>query len=121
MISKMANNFSLGFRYLTFALALFFVVLAVFDGFEEVEDIAYCGEFVAEAEFDFVDFPTSIFRPSGVKSASIGKFQAVTYFDRILKIFVAKFTQLTKPPQEVFHLLGAKNFIFKFTIQTNAP
>jgi hypothetical protein len=121
MISKMPNNFSLGLRYLAFALALFFVVLAIFDGFEEVEEIAYCGEFVAEAEFDFVDFPTSISRPSGVKSTSFGKFQTITYFDRILKIFFAKYALLTKPPQEVFHLLGAKDIIFKYTIQTNAP
>jgi hypothetical protein len=121
MISRMPNNFSLGLRYITFALALFFVVLAVFDGFEQVEDIEYCGEFVAEAEYDFVDFPTSISRPTGVKSTSIGKFQYVTYFDRVLKIFIAKYALLTKPPQEVFHLLGARDIIFKFTIQTNAP
>ncbi|RPA68233.1 hypothetical protein EF405_11225 [Cyclobacteriaceae bacterium YHN15] len=121
MISKMPNNFSLGLRYIAFALALFFVVLAIFDGFEEVEEIEYCGEFIAEVEYDYLDFPTSISRPSGGKSTSLAKFQYVRDFDRIIKIFIAKYALLTKPPQEIFHLSSAKDIIFRFTILSNAP
>ena len=121
MISKMPNNISLGLRYLTFALALFFVVLAVFDGFEETEEIEYHGEFVSEAEYDFVDFPTSVSRPFGVKKSNISKIQILKYCNREIKIFIAKYAHLTKPPQEVFHLTGVRDIIFKFTIQSNAP
>jgi hypothetical protein len=121
MISKTPNKISLGLRYLTFALALFFVVLAVYDGFEEIEEIEYHGEFISEAEYDYVDFPTSISRPSGVKKPNISKVQILRYFNREIKIFIAKYALLTKPSQEVFHFSEARDIIFKFIILSNAP
>ncbi|MFD2203375.1 hypothetical protein [Shivajiella indica] len=117
----MPNKFSLGLKYLAFALAMFFVVLAVFDGFEEIESIEYTVELIAEADFDYVKFPTSISRPSGVKSTGIAKFQSIKYFDRILRIFIAKYAPLTKLTQDIVHISGAKDIIFKFTILSNAP
>jgi hypothetical protein len=121
MNSKLSNNISLGLRYVTFALALFFVVLAVYDGFEETEEIEYHGEFIAEAEYDYVDFPTSISRPSGLKKSNLTKIQFLKDSNREIKIFIAKYALLTKPLQKVVHLSEARDIIFKFIILSNAP
>lgn len=84
MEKSLQNNICVGLRLIALCLAIFFVVLAVFDGYEEEDKAEYVGEFLNEADFDFVDFPTSISRPSGSASLKLQRVAIVKIFDQLL-------------------------------------
>lgn len=65
---------------------IFFVVLAVFDGFEVEEDIEYVGHFLDEADFEFVDFPTSISRPTSNSTLKVQRVELVRIYDFFLSV-----------------------------------
>ncbi|MGY6520630.1 MAG: hypothetical protein ACXIUD_02815 [Mongoliitalea sp.] len=108
-------------RMIALAMALFFVVLAVFDGFEEEQDIEYVGEFLNESDFDYVDFPTSISRSSQTQTLKIQRIVVLSVFD-----FVSEALRLIKPslpeaayiPLEIFTGL---DFLIGKSIAANAP
>lgn len=111
-----------GLRLLACILALFFVVLAVFDGFEEEEEIEYFGEFVAEAEFDYVDFPESISRPTGSSQVNkLVRVPLVKIFDRILNLFTSERVFNEKLYSELPQILSRFNFLIANSVCTNAP
>jgi len=115
-------NVSNGFRLLACILALFFVVLAVFDGFQEEEEIEYFGEFVAEAEFDYVDFPESISRPTGSSQVNkLVRIPIVKIFDRIFKLFTSARVFNIKFYSELPEILSRFNFHITNSVCTNAP
>lgn len=115
-------NVSNGLRLLACILALFFVVLAVFDGFEEEEEIEYFGEFVAEAEFDYVDFPESISRPTGSSQVNkLVRVPLVKIFDRILNLFTSERVFNEKLYSELPQILSRFNFLIANSVCTNAP
>lgn len=102
-------------------MVLFFVVLAVFDGFEEEQDIEYVGEFLNEADFDYVDFPTSISRSSTSQSFKIQRIVLLSVFD-----FVSEALRLTKPLASTFEYIPLEiysglDFLIGKSIATNAP
>jgi hypothetical protein len=109
-------------RLLAFILALFFVVLAVFDGFEEEDDIEYFGEFVTEAEFDFVDFPTSISRPTG--SSKVNKSERIPiikFFDGIINIFTREVVHVKTPFILLPKIYSDYSYLIANTVLANAP
>jgi hypothetical protein len=115
-------NISDGLRLLACTLALFFVVLAVFDGFEEEEEIEYFGEFVAEAEFDYVDFPESISRPTGNSQVNkLVRIPLVKIFDRIFNLFTSERVFNEKKYSELPQVLSRFNFLITNSVCTNAP
>lgn len=108
-------------RVIALAMALFFVVLAVFDGFEEEQDIEYVGEFLNEADFDYVDFPTSISRSTSTQSLKIQRFIVLSVFG-----FVSEALRLSKPslPSLAYIPLGifsSLDFLIGKSIAANAP
>jgi hypothetical protein len=110
-----------GFRFITCLLAIFFVTLAVFDGFEQEQIFEIQGEAVAEAEFDYVDFPTSISRPSG---NSINKFErtpVLKIYQQISKILSFSIFKADLPQVEPNYILSSFSVIIKHTLRSNAP
>lgn len=121
MIQDLRNFLFKQFRLLACMLALFFVVLAVFDGFEVEEDIEYEGHFLDEADFDYVDFPTSISRPSSNSTSKVQRIELVRIYDFFLSVirFEVKPVQcLTYIPIEIFSSL---DILIGKSISSNAP
>lgn len=121
MILKLKNNAHPSLRLFAFVLAVFFSVLAVFDGLEAHQEIEYYGEFVDEAEFDYVEFPTSISRPSGGKSVQSQRLEVVNIFENL--IFVVFSVQ---PEEASVKFVSADTLLLltkfiKHTVCTNAP
>ncbi|MGY6546733.1 hypothetical protein [Arthrospiribacter ruber] len=121
MIQKLRYAFSRQFRFLACLLSLFFVVLAVFDGFEVEDKIEYQGHFFDEADFDYVDFPTSISRPS---TTAASKFQRIELF-RIYDFFLS-ITRLEIKPSQILsyipvELFSSLEILVGKSISMNAP
>lgn len=109
------------FKLLTCLLALFFVVLAVFDGFEQEQEIEYFGEFLDEADFDYVDFPTSISRSTNSGSFKIQRLIVFSVFD-----FISKALSLNKPNSTIseyipLNIFSGLDFLIGKSIAANAP
>lgn len=122
MKSNPSNNVSNGLRLIACALAIFFVVLAVFDGFEEEDEVEYFGEFVSEADFDFVDFPESISRPTGnSKVNKLDRIPLVKFFDRIFNLFTLEKVFNIMPSPEFPQVISGYNFVISNSICPNAP
>ncbi|UJP67082.1 hypothetical protein IPZ59_12950 [Mongoliitalea daihaiensis] len=102
-------------------LALFFVVLAVFDGFEQEQEIEYVGEFLSETDFDYVDFPTSISRPSNNQTLKIQRLILLNVVDFLSEVFNIN-TSFEKVvvyiPVEIFFGL---DYLIGKSIAANAP
>jgi hypothetical protein len=112
---------STSFRLITCLLAVFFVTLAVFDGFEQEQLFEIQGEAVAEAEFDYVDFPTSISRPSG---NSINKFErtpVLKIYQQLSKILSFSIFKVDLPQVEPNYILSSFSVVLKHTLRSNAP
>lgn len=108
-------------RLLAFVLALFFVVLAVFDAFEE-DAVEYCGEFVTEAEFDYVDFPTSISRPTGnSKVNKLERIPIIKFFDRINNILTVEEVAIETSDIIYPEINSNYNFLIARAVLPNAP
>ena len=121
MNKKDRYSISEGFRLITCLLALFFVTLAVFDGFEQEQLFEIQGEAVAEAEFDYVDFPTSISRPSG---NSINKFErtpVLKVYEQIKKILSFSIFKADLPQVEPNYIISSFSVFIKHTLRSNAP
>ncbi|MGY6743007.1 MAG: hypothetical protein ACXIUQ_09750 [Cecembia sp.] len=108
-------------RMIALALALFFVVLAVFDGFEEEQDIEYVGEFLNEVDFDYVDFPTSISRSSATQSLKIQRIIVISVFE-----YISEALRLSKPSLPSFayiplDIFSGLDFLIGKSIAANAP
>lgn len=122
MNKNVQNDVCIGLRLIALCLAMFFVVLAVFDGYEEVEKAEYVGEFVQEADFDFVDFPTSISRPSGSASLKLQRVAIVKIFDQLLS-FIAFEPPFLKKATSIELNVPIHSIIFfiQHAVCTNAP
>ncbi|MFC0261655.1 hypothetical protein [Fontibacter flavus] len=122
MIQKLQRQFKVFIRLMACVMALFFVVLAVFDGFEEVEQIEYFGGFeVDEAEFDYVDFPTSISRPSGSKVSKVKRIEVVKIFDQIQSILPFQVVTVIRPTFDEKPIFQFIQLIIQHTVCANAP
>ncbi|SIT10992.1 hypothetical protein [Belliella pelovolcani] len=122
MIQKLRNRFKKPLQCLAVMMAFFFSVLAVGDGFEQVEEPVYVGEFVDEADFDYVDFPTSLLR-----NQSVNKLSKVQRLE-IVKIFDVLVNNLTLNTEFVkISFLGFSGeipyfqFVLEKVIASNAP
>lgn len=102
-------------------MSLFFLVLAVYDGLEEEKDIEYFGEFVDEAEFDYIDFPTSISRPSGNKVNQVQRLELVKIFDQILTILRREPIIQPKLKLADYFIINIPILLFEHIISTHAP
>ncbi len=116
------KDISIGLRLIALCLAMFFVVLAVFDSYEEEERAEYVGEFFQEADFEFVDFPTSITRPSGINSFKLQRIAQVNLFDQLLS-FIAYEPLFLKKAFSIELKSPIHKFIFflQHAVCTNAP
>lgn len=102
-------------------LALFFVVLAVFDGFEQEQEIEYVGEFLHETDFDYVDFPTSISRPSNNQSQKIQRlalWNVLNFISKTFKINLLFEKVVAIIPLDIFFCI---DFLIGKSIAANAP
>ncbi|MCH7414700.1 hypothetical protein MM213_14465 [Belliella sp. R4-6] len=103
-------------------MATFFLLLAVSDGFEKVEESVYVGEFVSELEYDFVDFPTSIIRTqSSSQLSKVQRLVIIKVFDYLVpriesksEIIKVSFLTFTGIIEYFFHVL-------RISIASNAP
>ncbi len=120
MNKSIQNNICLGLRLIALCLAMFFVVLAVFDGYEQVEKAEYVGEFLQDTDFD-VDFPTSISRPSGSTSLKLQRVAVVKIFDKLLSFIAFEPPFLKKPVIIALDLPIHSIFIIQHAVCTNAP
>ena len=103
-------------------LAIFFVVLAVFDEFEEEEGIEYYGEFISETDFDFLDFPDSISRPTGTSKVNkLERNPIHKFFDGIFDIITPERLIYLSPSPEIPKLFSGYNPIISNSICANAP
>lgn len=122
MIQKLQRQFKVFIRLMACVMALFFVVLAVFDGFEEVEQIEYFGGFeVDETEFDYVDFPTSISRPSGSKVSKVQRVEVVKIFDQIQSILPYQVFTVIIPVFDEKTIFQFIQLIIQHAVCANAP
>lgn len=122
MIQKLQIQFKIYIRLMACMLSLFFVVLAVFDGFEEVENYEYYGGFeVDEAEFDYVDFPTSISRPSGSKVSKVKRVEVVKIFDQIQSILPFQVLTIIRPTFDEKPIFQFIQLIIQHAVCANAP
>lgn len=122
MIQRLQIQFKIYIRLMACMLSLFFVVLAVFDGFEEVENYEYYGGFeVDEAEFDYVDFPTSISRPSGSKVSKVKRVEVVKIFDQIQSILPFQVLTVIRPTFDEKPIFQFIQLIIQHAVCANAP
>lgn len=122
MKKNTVNSVSNGFKFLACILSVFFLLLAVFDGFEEKEDVEYFGEYVTEAEINFVDFPESISRPTGVSKVNKSdRLPLIKFFDRIFRIFTLEIIYNIKSAFKLPQLFSSYNFNLVYSVCTNAP
>ncbi|PSL06498.1 hypothetical protein [Cecembia rubra] len=121
MIKKAQCEFRMLIRIFSLMLSLFFVVLAVYDGLEEEENFEYFGEFVDEAEFDYVDFPTSISRPTGNKQTKTQRLELIKIIDQIQTIL--RFETFNQPDEKpaIAEVIIYQIFLLEHIISTNAP
>ena len=103
-------------------MAVFFLFLAVSDGFEKFEEPIYVGEFVDELDYDYVDFPTSIIRSqSGSNLGKVQRLVLVKAFDYLVprldsksEIIKVSFVDFTGIIEYFFQIL-------RISISSNAP
>ncbi|RZS96907.1 hypothetical protein [Cecembia calidifontis] len=121
MIRNVQYRLNTLIRVFAFVMALFFVVLAVYDRLEEEEKIEYFGEFVDETEFDYVDFPTSISRPTGNKSTKVQRMELIKVFDQIQTFL--RLDSIIQPKVKLAEsvIIYIPILIFEHIISTNAP
>lgn len=103
------------------SLALFFVVLAVFDGFEQEQEIEYVGEFLNESDFNYVDFPTSISRSVNSQSFKIQRLVVLSLFDFVSAAFGCTKEALIIPTFIPLDIFSRLNFLIGKSIAANAP
>ena len=114
-------GFNSGIRFLTFALAMFFAVLAVFDEFKDQSGAERYEELVSEKEFEFSIFPSSLTRPTSSKLTKIERLEVIKIVDRIFTIQISNpEVGLLLPPREV-SIPDFISLFSKFDILTNAP
>jgi hypothetical protein len=82
-------GFNSGIRFLAFALAMFFAVLAVFDEYEDQGKQERHEESVYEKEFDFAVFPSSLSRPTSSKLTKIERMEVIKTIDWIFDIQIS--------------------------------
>jgi hypothetical protein len=114
-------GFNSGIRFLTFALAIFFAVLAVFDEFKDQGSLERYEELVSEKEYDFAIFRSSLTRPTSTKLTKIERMEVVRIVDRIFSIQISNpQVGLLTQPREILipHFIS---LFSKFDILTNAP
>lgn len=121
MENKVQYTFNSGIRFLTFALAVFFVVLAVSDEYKDQMGTDRYEELVSEQEFDFAVFPSSLARPSSAKLTKIERVEVVKIIDKIFNIQISD-SQVGLMPQPLTGLIPDFISLFsRFDILTNAP
>lgn len=109
-------------RVLTNFLAAFLVCLSIADGEEAEHDIVYSDFQVAEVEFDYVDFPTSLIRNNTVNYASlqrIAEFNSFTVDFSTHYIILLSDARLKRISYTVLHPLISN--LVKVVICKNAP
>ncbi|MCF1751441.1 hypothetical protein [Mariniradius sediminis] len=114
-------SFNSGIRFMTFALAMFFAVLAVFDEYKDQGSLERYEELVSEKEYDFAIFPSSLSRPTSSKLTKIERMEVVKIVDRIFSIqLINPQVALLAQPREILipHFIS---LFSKFDILTNAP
>lgn len=80
MKSTFHYKLSKGTRIIVLSFACFFMVLSIFDRFEEKEEIIYEGEFVTETEKDFLEIPNIIPRTSLQKFSKSLRLEFTAFF-----------------------------------------
>ena len=114
-------SFNSGIRFMTFALAMFFAVLAVFDEYKGQGSLERYEELVSEKEYDFAIFRTSLTRPTSSKLTKIERMEIVKIVDRIFSIQFSN-PQVGLLPEPRANLIPDFISLFsKFDILTNAP
>lgn len=114
-------GFNSGIRFLTFALAIFFAVLAVFDEFKDQGSLERYEELVSEKEYDFSIFPSSLSRPTSSKLTKIERLEVIKTIDRIFTIQISNPTLgFFDRPREVLVAYFISIFS-KSEILANAP
>ncbi|MCH7409708.1 hypothetical protein MM239_09905 [Belliella sp. DSM 111904] len=109
-------------QLLAVMLAVFFISLAVCDGFEVEEEPVYIGEFVDEVDFDYVDFPTSVVRNlSDSKLDKVQRMELIKVFDYLVPTLAPK----TEFVQTFFFqfegIIPYLNVLLDKIITSNAP
>lgn len=114
-------SFNSGIRFLTFILAVFFAVLAVFDEYKAQGSLERYEELVSEKEYDFAIFPTSLGRPTSTKLTKIERMEVLKIVDRIFSIQISNFQVRLLPESQVDLISDFISRFSRFDILTNAP
>jgi hypothetical protein len=121
MKNKSYYGFNSGVRFLTFTLAFFFAVLAVFDEYKDQGSLDVHEELVSEKEFDFAVFPSSLTRPTTSKLTKIERTAVVKIFHRVFSVELANPQQETLIQPQGMIFSNFVSLISKSEILTNAP
>ncbi|SMD44292.1 hypothetical protein SAMN00777080_2912 [Aquiflexum balticum DSM 16537] len=116
------NSVSEGFRLLACILSAFFVLIAVFDGFEKENEIEFFEEYVAEAQVDLIDFQESISRPPGSnKVKKLDRTPIKKFFDKVFNFFISEEIFQLKSVFKFLKIFSSYNLTITNSICTNAP
>lgn len=116
------NSVSDGFRLLACVLSIFFVFIAVFDGFEKEEEKEFFGEYVAEAQIDYIDFHETISRPPGSnKVKKLDRTPIKKIFDKVLDFFLSREIFQSKSVFNLIQVFSSFNFTISNSVCSNAP
>ncbi|WP_194775482.1 hypothetical protein [Pararhodonellum marinum] len=122
MIGNLQNKFSTTMGSIAIFLASFLLVLIIFDGFEGKVDKSVIQEVeVAEIDFDYVDFPTSISRPLNTHSQKIDRAEVVKVVDSLLLFF--QVSSLEIPLLKVYDTIvfNKQIYLTGYSVLVNAP
>lgn len=116
------NSVSDGFRLIACILSAFFVLIAVFDGFGKENEKEFFGEYVAEAQVDFIDFHESISRPPGSnKVKKLDRTPVKKFFDKVFNFFISEEIFQLKSVFKFLKILSRYNLTITNSVCSNAP
>jgi hypothetical protein len=116
------NSVSNGFRLFACMLSAFFVLIAVFDGFEKENEKEFFGEYVSEAQVDFIDFHESISRPPGSnKVKKLDRTPIKKFFDKVFNFFITEQIFQLKSVFKFLQVLSSFNLTITNSVCSNAP
>lgn len=114
-------SFNSGIRFLNFALAIFFAVLAVSDEYKDQGANERFEELVSEAEFEVSIFPSSLTRPSSSKLTKIERLEVIKIVNRIFELRLPNPNVGLARSFEGHIVLNCISLFSKSDILTNAP
>ncbi len=116
------NSVSHGFRLFACMLAMFFVLISVFDGFENENDKEFFGEYISEAQVDFVDFHESISRPPGSNTIKkLDRTPVKKFFGKVFNFFISEEIIQLKSVFKFLQILSSYNLTITNYVCNNAP